>query len=523
VNQEQAKFDLEPHEDEVPPVASPAEHVGEDAGPWVLTNRYNLLEILSSGLIAPLSAYTKHYADLLDKCGEEIVVLRERPSPALLADVAEEGLNNFPVLLQLEPDAVGESSGPVLATGCMPLSAVTHILFPSEEQLRDHAARRYENVPDAGTDQRLRSSPSVFLGGAVSAVEVSAYLDARPAIAAADWRGIDRVRGAASALVAAAAAGVSPDRTADALAGRAGPVLEACLSLAEVSPIDAALDANTRLGLAVVRILGDTDARQAWSPRKTLAAISKLVEGGPRDVAAEMKRNLAALRGIVTGDRDFERFRDDARGLTSVKALLLVLLRSELASLLEWPREETNADDATLQLAAALVGRLRGLTVETQATRHPRLDQHTATWACAVANGAPAPLRVPVTVRRDAGLVELLLEGHVLVEREEVVEDAVGLWRGLPDERKNMLVTQLTQLFPAEVRRTVLRTRHAVTVEQNDAGLTITIAGPAEFTTVLDEGAIADLLTSHVEALTLLKAAISGLATDGNHEQTRTK
>jgi hypothetical protein len=339
---------------------------------WILTNRFNLIEMLSSRLIAPAESYRQYYTDLLAETPHGVPVFAAPPGPALRDKVVTDGENNFAVLLQLREDTAD------VVTGGLPLTRVVAVHFPDDHTLRDHESRPLGNVLPPPP---LKSSPELF-GEAGSDQLPPAPPDPLPT---RDWATIDRARGAVAGITAAARAqGITPDSVEKFLDAHS-TVVDALTS--ELPPAGAAPDdPDEQLALAILAALSRSDPATDWSPRRLVKAL--LSEHAERpDVA----RNLDAVRQIVSGERDFTPFRGtDSGGLVSAKALLLVLLRPRLDSLLEWTREDTNADDASLLLSGALAGWLTGVTRLPAGLRDVSVDDATAEWACA-GTGRPIP------------------------------------------------------------------------------------------------------------------------------------
>ncbi len=149
----------------------------------LLTNRNNLLEILSSGLVKPASLYTKYYPDLGALYPQAVPLLVRDPSSTLVESMAGGEPGVFPVLLELDlADASGsaqavladeyrtervemplqEDAVCMLVDGVLPATRVKAAHFRSEQELQEHTARIYENVRNDAVP--LRVSPERFRG-----------------------------------------------------------------------------------------------------------------------------------------------------------------------------------------------------------------------------------------------------------------------------------------------------------------------------------------------------------------------
>lgn len=155
-----------------------------------LTNRYNLLDILSSGWIKPAARYTKYYSDLGESCPEWIPLLVHAPSSQLVEDASSHEPGSFPVLLEIDLcDVSGhmqviredyqteQSELPllggavaILIAGVLPASLVRAVHFRSEVELEEHTARKYENI--RGNFISLHVSPDRFTGSLIENVRL---------------------------------------------------------------------------------------------------------------------------------------------------------------------------------------------------------------------------------------------------------------------------------------------------------------------------------------------------------------
>src|SRR4051794_13767811 len=77
-------------------------------GPLIPTNRFNLLEILSSRVVSPRAAYVKYYADLLELADGRVPVVRGPFGDDVVAAVSSESAAAYPVALELDPAALSE-------------------------------------------------------------------------------------------------------------------------------------------------------------------------------------------------------------------------------------------------------------------------------------------------------------------------------------------------------------------------------------------------------------------------------
>ena len=127
----------------------------ENVPPYILTNRYNLLDILSSELIKPLVGFSKYYTDLFRVAPGRMPLLTTAAGPDLVGFVAQDEETAFPVALELDPAILDLSDVPVgpagrdvvwAPDGAIPMGAVSRIWFRSESELAEVRARRFRNL-----------------------------------------------------------------------------------------------------------------------------------------------------------------------------------------------------------------------------------------------------------------------------------------------------------------------------------------------------------------------------------------
>lgn len=482
---------------------------------WFLSNRYNLLEILSSGLIAPRSSYEKYYADLLADTGEAVVLLRRPPGALVRERVLHEGGNNFPVLMELPARGlVGQSrdlEGLSLRRGAIPFHHVRAVHFPDERSLRDHGARRFDNVPSPA--DRFRVSASLFPQGDPDAdgrlLEVLGQ--ARSDWAGTDWRVVDRVRGALSAALAALSMDVPPHLVAEMLCG---------IGRSPEDPVHGAPDpaiADEILRSAILRVFGRTDPDRSWAPRALLREItqSASTSAGPQ-LSDQIGQNLDLVRRVVSGDQEFAPFKETTRGLPAAKSLLLALLRPELPRVLTWSWEETNAGPSTMLLAAVMIGYLRGVTRQPTDLRNTVLDEHTAAWAAEVSGHGTwtAPDLQVLVHAHDAGtsllLGDLELATHPL---GTAVRD--DFWKDVPSGLRARLEVRLAHVLAPWAVVSNLRLPRTASILREQDEIIVRVKGPVLHEETVDEAALLEAIDAAPEkAAVLRRALLDELGTD---------
>lgn len=391
-------------------------------GLFLLTNRMNLVGILSSRVLAPRESFYKYYADLLELSPGWVPLLTVRPTARLVDRVVSERGAGAPVLIELPESGMKgrEPYTPVTYVRAAPLSEVVAIHFRDSKSLREHRARGYSNVHPH--DDLLRVSPELFTS--TSGVEFA--FGAPEAGAAVDWLQIDRTRGAVNGLLAAADSGEGLAVASGALgAARVpkGTIVPQWLTWdsltgrvsAPTTEIEAEL-ADRLIFQTAYRILGERDQTEYWSPSEVLETVASEIRAAQPSHGAQslVDRNLQRVRELVNVERDFEPLRNPGSPYVAAKSFLLVLLRPDLGQLLDWRAEETGADQTTRAVAAILAGRLRGLARESARLRNRALDDITAAQAVhAAATGESGSLGEAEFVASDTGTA-LTLNGTEL-------------------------------------------------------------------------------------------------------------
>ena len=120
-------------------------------GPVLLvTNRYNLLEFLSAGLVLPQPAISKYYVDLLQMAPGRLPLVRGPVHSTVVDHVSSEDPTAFAVVLEVDSALLGDSAVPARTAtvgrhalsaqeadiwapaGVLPLSAICAIHFRSQ-------------------------------------------------------------------------------------------------------------------------------------------------------------------------------------------------------------------------------------------------------------------------------------------------------------------------------------------------------------------------------------------------------
>ncbi len=423
------------------------------------------------------------------------------PPPTELIErvIAERGAGT-PVIVELSESALdgGHLAAPVVYVRAALLSDVKAIHFRDKRSLREHQARKYDNVHPH--DELLRVSPELFESRTGGEIHIAAPEGA----ATTDWKHLDKVRGAISAVLAAADSGEGLAVAAGVLGAQQlpeGTVVPSWLTWDGLTKGEAARASDAPAELAdqlifqtAYRVLGQRDQAQSWSPSDVLATVaSEIAAGTPDDEAhAIIERNLQRIRELIDVEREFEPFRNPGSPYVSAKAFLMTLLRPDLGQLLDWSMEETGADVTTRLVAAVLAGCLRGVARESVALRSVVLDDMTAAWAARAAHGDTVQVG-KATFVSDASKTALLLEEHELRESTPLVPSPVSLYEALNDEARKSARVQVSRRlkWPVDVR---VRLPAESEVRQENSVITITAIETISVETSVDERAFLERL-----------------------------
>jgi hypothetical protein len=348
--------------------------------PYLLTNRYNLLQMLGSQLLEPVEAFSKYYRDLLEQCPGRLPLIGQ-PFPAdLVALVSSEDPTAFPVAIEVDPAVLGPETptadlvnssmndGSTLAwapAGVIPIDRVKAIHFRTEGELDEHRVRDYENVRHAS--DRYRVTPDLFGSHGQGAASLTEWLRSLPAPAeqvSPDGVPGDRLGGALALMAAQCppleAAIETLRRCIEAAPSRKGKRPYADWMVAVIQGSTSRRPGVDEILFAVaLRTFAHADTAQSWRGADVLSSIWNVVgsrlEADDRD---RLGQHFARMKEIIRSERPFERLRP--HGPPAEKGLLLALLRPDPVRLAAWGSDETGAEWPETLTAAALVGALKG-------------------------------------------------------------------------------------------------------------------------------------------------------------------
>lgn len=362
---------------------------------YFVTNRSNLVEILSSGLLTGRSGFQKYYPDYLQYAPDRVPLFAGPLDESIVEAIDEQGPeDSFPVILEVDPsllsqgkiDALsnggeeisvepGNPSGSVWAApAVIPRQAIRSVMFMTEEAHQDFVSRPYEN---ARTDAPpFRSGDEVCGPGQVTYEEVAEWLNNLPeldALGDGSIRREDRVSGGVlTAIVAAEEEGHYSQPLLDLMRGeffeveREGPSALPVWFRQPLRPEDRRhisnlpKDHDSCLFRAVVDELLDVDLSERWNNEEVLNAIKNRfaeteVDEEGRDY---ILKQFDYLSDVIRARRRFDGFNEG--GSDVIKSLLLVLVRPEPSRLLSWSREDTGANTPIMVTAGLFSGIILG-------------------------------------------------------------------------------------------------------------------------------------------------------------------
>lgn len=376
------------------------------------TNRYNLLEILSSGVVAPRAAYDKYYQDLLEVSEGRIPLFRDSIDRDIEASCTSEGTGTFPVLVELSSNdansikvaslgtsgrerrgTVGDGASLAWApTGPFALSRGSVVHFRTETELEEHRLQEYENIRHE--DWRYRLSPERFSGS--DGKRVLAWLSSLPSIdkpTAEDFKRVDK-QGGAIALAAGASDGEMAralwTRNIDAPTARTSSLPTYFSYLNDYQRHG--IDRESRLFYAIISTLKGFDSK-SFAASSFLDAVGDAEElrGLGHSDHEFVKRTLDRLRAVVGNEVEFTGF-PSSEGSSVARALMLLVLRPEPRRLASWNPKEINASELVKVIALAFCGYLWGRKRLPVSYRPSEVDQ-------AIARNEVATLQAPSTLR----------------------------------------------------------------------------------------------------------------------------
>lgn len=369
----------------------------EPANLYVLTNRANVLSMLSCGLLRPLDGYEKYYRDILELCpGRLTVWCGPVPVnvPSLVSD-PEDRL--FPVILELDGTMIrGNSIRAIdrnlqpcetdlpadaarimcILPGCViPVCAVKAIHFQAEQESEDFKARTFDNIDFGKIPSRI--TPMLFKGPEVVPENFLSIMKNIPAGPLTDSRLFRRVDAAGGAIVMLAAAlpeeeswvhllrsvigGTSEQDVLRGVSGTPGllsglvPVI-----LGESDETGSSSPAEYSLIGEALKILAGKSPKEGIVPDEFIRQVSRVgLDKRPskenrRDIENWQKVSLA----VAKNEREAPPLTDQEK--IGMRALLLFALRPETGRILQSRSSGLKVGEKVIAVAATLAGSFSG-------------------------------------------------------------------------------------------------------------------------------------------------------------------
>jgi hypothetical protein len=355
----------------------------------IVTNRSNLLDFLSSGLLRPRSAMVKYHPDTLELVNGVVPVV-SAPAAAELTELSTEHPTRFPVIVEVDPEAVRPTKDARIGfLQVAALDAVRRVHLATVEDREELTARRFDNVDWSRLEYHV--TPALFTGGDVTTNDLRQALGAeKPRVTPRLFELEDRLGG--GRLLALHAAPRDPIRVehiarlafeAPRKRGRRKTTaladwLRLDESLAVYRPVKVA-GYDERLFLAAAAVCLASRRTDSWDGLRLVDEIDRHLDADAnlrQDDLARWRKAAERMRAILNATQAFRGF--DAREYSTEAAVLLAALRGGVADVLGWKAEPIGGDPWNVTVAALLIGLVHGRTVIGMAFRDRPLDESLA-------------------------------------------------------------------------------------------------------------------------------------------------
>ena len=301
-------------------------------GVAVATGTGDIPGLASGGVIAP-------WAGIASDPSGHVAVTTPREAAAAARSHSES-----PAVLILE----GPPAGPARA---LPWSTVSTVILPDEHSVREFSARAYNNFDPS--ELPIAHDSSLFEGEADEALCVGDAPD--------NLGSVNRTIGAAAVAHAVAIPASAPDaaaarnRMTNALVDPTPGDGAATRLISALEPLLTERPEDHSLLVDLVTRVADLDPAAPLGGR---TFVQELIGGRPgSDESTE--RALEAVIELLSGRRQLNPFRAE-RGMRSVKALALFLLRQEPRDTVGWAVEQMSEDPLSVVVASGLAGARTG-------------------------------------------------------------------------------------------------------------------------------------------------------------------
>ena len=336
-----------------------------------LTNGYNLVEILTTGLIKTRDGYTKYRPDLLDDSPPNTIPLFCGTVPVNLLPKSRSGAVTRPVAIEIDIPVADcfSTTAIVIVPGPLPLTTIRALHFQNDIDRREVVARNYEGIDFDW--YALRTSPEIFIVDDTRAVTAS-MPDEPTKERTMSYAAVDRLAGAAATLLSIAR--LSADDRAKALA-------KSCFALTEVKAPDVSTidpswtSEDQEIFEATFPILFRVERNLAWSTTDIVREIGAVVKKQHSN-SDPIIQLLARLYRVVNNDKDA--IPEGALGQRAIVALQWVLLHPDPMALLN--DELVLLDPMSRAVATMLSGILNGFEIMPLELRPRMISEQVWTW-----------------------------------------------------------------------------------------------------------------------------------------------
>lgn len=328
----------------------------------IAMNRFNLIPVISSGLVRPASTYGKYYEDVLGLRPHLIPLFTQPPGQEVMELCASEGRQAFPVLLELPLTAVTEEEREAGATSRpIPTSGGLRLYCRSAADARELTAHTWQNADL--TALNVTVSHAAFEGTAPSLEDLTARLARLPGADDALPARLSAAARLTGGLLAVASQGAEEHRfIASLFQGEqpdgGWPESAGFRLIRQTLQGRAAITSEERLLWVMTRVLVRLQAGDRMSAEQLLKAYRRQLEEDFPDEVTGLKTIDRADRILVHPD---VRPGDDRDRPVSF-ALLIHILRQQLSELVpdrpDWAAffEAGRPTPDTLMIARFLTG-----------------------------------------------------------------------------------------------------------------------------------------------------------------------
>lgn len=378
---------------------------------FYVTNRYNLNEILSSGLVAPLAAFDKYYDDLLSIAPGRIPLFGGTVDHSIIEAVSEKNSGDaYPVIIEfdrstlsgtevqtLQPNGVEATSslsggqfGACAPAAIIPRTALRMVHFLGERQMKDYASHPLSNV--RSNPPAFSVSPDIVSKGPISFEQLEEWMRDLPPTDGPDQHDIsieDRIGGAVivanrfatprsaimRGLLHFAEGGIRNEKDLAPLAEMPHWLRQPIRPRRWADTADLPDDQESVLFRSAVSVLSRVDIGKTSDRIGILGDIRDEFRstGCTSTMITDTDEQLERLEDILLAKERFEGFKD--KGSNVIKALLLVLLPFKLDRFLSMKEDKFRTDDDSIPLTAGIFfGLIKGRKTLPLSLRDAELD-----------------------------------------------------------------------------------------------------------------------------------------------------